>query len=123
MQTPAYILNPGELRHKVQIQKPSTATRDSAGQPGTTWDKVLDTRAKIESTGSIAYKQSFASNVLASQSTDMLTIRWPGASIVIKADMRIVFGTNIFLIQAIDNVEHRNRVLRLACLQIDADSN
>jgi hypothetical protein len=37
--------------------------------------------------------------------------------------MRIIFGDNTYLIQAVDNVLHRNRKVNLACIQIDADSN
>jgi head-tail adaptor len=124
MPFPAYVINPGELRHKVEIQAASTAP-DSRGLSvaPTTWTAVLTTRAKIESIGAAAYKQTVKSGALTSESTDLITIRWPGASIVIRPNMRIVFGTNIFLIQAVDNVEHRNRILKLACMQVAADSN
>ena len=37
--------------------------------------------------------------------------------------MRVIFGNNTFLVQDVDNVLHRNRVVRLACLMIDEDSN
>jgi head-tail adaptor len=116
------ILNPGELRHAITIQAPNS-TRDAFGQPIDTWADVLPTRAKIESTGSLAYKMSFSNNALAAQSTDMITIRWPGPSVEIKPGMRAVFGNTIYLIQAADNVLHRNRVVRLACLVIDEGSN
>jgi head-tail adaptor len=121
MLNPLY-LRAGELRHAVQIQSASS-TRDAAGQPVSTWNVVLTSRAKIENTGSQAYKESFSNSSLASQSTDMITIRWPGASITVAPGMRVVFGDNTFLVQDVDNVLHRNRVVRLACLMIDEDSN
>ena len=50
MLNPLY-LRAGELRHAVQIQSASS-TRDAAGQPVSTWNVVLSTRAKIENSGS-----------------------------------------------------------------------
>ena len=116
------LIEPGELRHSIQIQKTS-ATRDSAGQPIPAWDVVLEARAKIESTNSRTFRMSFSDNALASQSTDCITLRWPGASIVIMPGMRVVFGDNAYSVEAVDNVLRRNRKLVLACLSIEQDSN
>jgi SPP1 family predicted phage head-tail adaptor len=115
-------INPGELRHWIVIQQAS-ATRDAAGQPISTWGTVASTHARIENTNSRTFKESFSNNALASQSTDLITIRWQGLAIDIKPGMRIVFGDNLYIIQSVDNVLRRNRVLRLACLAIDGDSN
>ncbi len=115
-------VNPAEYRHNVQVQQPST-TRDAAGQPVSTWDVVLSQNAKIDNTSSLAYKQSFQGNALATQSTDLISIRWPGPDINIKPGMRVLFGDNVFLVQAVDNVLRRNRIVRMACLLIDGDSN
>jgi head-tail adaptor len=126
------ILNPGELRHGVVIQAAGPtrddagqlgATRDDAGQPISAWDTVLTTRCKIENTGSLAFKMSFSDNTRASDSTDLITIRWPGAAVVVEPDQRVLACGCVFTIQAVDNVLHRNRVVRLACLEIDGDSN
>lgn len=121
MPDPLYI-QPGELRHKVQIQQ-ATDTRDAAGQPVAVWAVVLNTRAKIDGPSGKTYKESFANNALSSQSSDFITIRWPGASITIEPGMRVIFGDNTYLIQAVDNVLHRNRKVNLACIMIDEDSN
>jgi SPP1 family predicted phage head-tail adaptor len=121
MTDPLYI-QAGELRHQIQIQAPSSS-RDSAGQQISTWNVVLNTRAKIEGSNSRTYKESFANNAFASQSTDILTIRWPGGAVTIEPDMRVIFGDNTYLIQAVDNVQHRNRKVVLACIMIDEDSN
>ena len=118
---PLYI-DAGSLRHSIQIQAPSS-TRDAVGQPVSTWNVVLTTRAKIENTNSRTFKESFSNNALASQSTDVLTIRWPGAAVDLKPDMRVIFGDNTYLVQAVDNVLRRNRKVVLACVVIDGDSN
>ncbi len=116
------VINPGELRHKIQIQK-TPAGRDTAGQPIATWDVVLTTFASIDGTNSRTFRDSFSNNALASQSTDTIAIRWPGAAIEIRPGMRVVFGDNTFLIQAVDNVQRRNRKVVLACIGISEDSN
>jgi SPP1 family predicted phage head-tail adaptor len=117
-----WIIAAGELRHKIQIQKPS-ATRDDAGQPIPIWDLLLKTRAKIENTNSRTFRESFSANALSSTSTDVITIRWPGAAVTIAPGMRVQFGDNFFLIQAVDNVLRRNRKVVLACIGVDSDSN
>jgi SPP1 family predicted phage head-tail adaptor len=119
---PLYI-NPGELRHTVTIQAPDTADPDAYGQSTTNWKSLLTTRAKIESTDSASYKDSFAQNAIAAQSTDLITIRWPGASIVVAPGQRVIFGDNLYLIQSVDNVLHRNRKVRLATMMVDENSN
>jgi len=115
-------LSAGDLRHSVTIQKPS-ATRDDAGQPVSTWTNVLVTRAKIEGTTSNAYKEFVQDGAIASQATDVFTLRWPGSSIDLAPGMRIQFRDNTYLVQAVDNVLRRNRVVKLFCMVIDGDSN
>lgn len=112
----------GDLRHAVTITEAST-TRDAAGQPVSTWTTVLATRAKIESTTTLNYKERIRDGVTSSQSTDLITIRWPGANVAIMSGMRVEFGDNTFLVQAVDNVLRRNRLVRLYCQVIDGDSN
>jgi SPP1 family predicted phage head-tail adaptor len=115
-------INPGDLIHRVQIQKASSA-RDAVGQPVSTWDVVLTAWAKIDGPAGITYRESFQNNVLSSASSDFITIRWPGSAITVAPGMRVIFGNNTYLIQAVDNVLHRNIKVNLACVQIDEDSN
>jgi hypothetical protein len=84
---------------------------------------VLTTRAKIESTLSNTYKELVQDGAIASQSTDVMTIRWPGSSITLKPGMRVSFGDNTYLVQAVDNVLRMNRVVKLFCMVIDGDTN
>jgi len=116
-------ISPGDLRHLVQIQAPNPADRDAAGQISGTWITLLTTYAKIEGVGGATYRESFRNNVLSSSSSDFITIRWPGVAITIEPGMRVIFGNNTYLIQAVDNVQHRNRKVNLSCIQIDEDSN
>lgn len=115
-------ISAGDLRHSVTIQQPSSS-RDAAGQPVSTWTTVLQTRAKSESTTSPAYKELVTPDAIAAQATDVFTLRWPGPSIDLAPGMRVTFGDNLYIVQAVDNVLRRNRVVKLFTMAIDADSN
>jgi len=116
------LLQPGDLRHPIEVQEASSS-RDSFGQTSSTWIPVLTTRAKIESVTSLAYKELIQNNAIASQASDVVTIRWPGIGIDLEPGMRVVYKDNILLVQAVDNVLRRNRVVKLYCLVIDGDTN
>jgi len=113
------IIQAGTLRHLISILAPSS-TRDAAGQPISTWTTVLTTRASIVNSTPGAYKQPFAGNILAAESTDFITLRYPAVDI--QPGMRVAFGDNLYIIQAVDNVQRRNRVLILAAMVLDGDS-
>lgn len=115
------IIAPGSLKHNITIQAQSK-TPDIDGQLNGVWTNILTTRARIASTSSISFKMSFQNSALASNATDLLTIRYPGDSVVISAGMQIIFGNKAYTIQDIDNIQERNRVINMACLGIDNGS-
>ncbi len=114
---PLYI-QPGSLRHSITIQSPSSQ-RDAAGQPITTWDNVLTTRASIIAASQREQVQGADATSLV---THTVTVRYPGALIRIVSGQRISHGSDIYLIQTVNNVMQRNRVLKLMCLQVDASA-
>lgn len=106
----------GELRHQAVIQAPS-AQRDSMGQPTTSWNAVLTTRAKVEAT---TERQLYQNQQFTSQVTHIVSLRWPGAAVSIAPGMRVVInGAHTYQVQACDNLFERNRVLRLMCLELN----
>lgn len=117
------VLNAGELRHSITIQASNKAQRDGYGQPVETWTPILTTRAKIMSTQGASYKDAFAQNALANQSTKLITIRYPGDAIIIQPGQRLIHKNDLYAIQDVDNVLERNRVLRIACMQVQSTSN
>ena len=106
-------LPPQGLPHLIQVQAPS-ATRDEFGQQNSTFTTILECRAAIQSTASQTFKFATQNNVQASNATDVITIRWAGVEIL--PNMQVVFGTKIFTVQAVDNVQYRNRIVRLLCI-------
>lgn len=114
------IIAAGTLRHSITIQEPST-TRDAAGQLNSSWTNVLTTRAMISSTTTSTFKFSFQNNTLASNATDLISIRYP--SVHIEPGMQVVFEGQVYLINAVDDVLRRHRVLNMACTGIDIGVN
>jgi SPP1 family predicted phage head-tail adaptor len=112
------ILAAGDLRHSVSIQASSTS-RDASGQLLQTWDTILTTHASIRS---LTTRETVQDSQLVSQSTHMITIRYPGKSIRLVTGNKLVHGNNVYTIQEVDNVLSRNKVIQLRALVIDSDS-
>jgi SPP1 family predicted phage head-tail adaptor len=110
-----YQLPSGGLPHLIQVQAPS-ATRDEFGQNNTTFTTILTCRAAIQSTASQTFRFAAQDNVQASNATDVITIRWPGSGIEILPNMQVLFGTKVYTIQVVDNINNRNRIVRLLCV-------
>lgn len=115
------IIPSGALRNAIQIQSQST-TQDSFGGEIATWSTVLSCFAAIETmrTGE-QFQEGFVSQVV-----HRITIRWPGPSVPILANMRVVVDpvpggqSSVYEIQAVENVQQRNKIVRMTCLEIDS---
>lgn len=111
----------GALRHAVTILAPS-ASADASGEPVQTWSTLMTTRASMRA---LTIREQVQDSQLVSQATHMILIRYVGNANRIVSGQRVVrvLGGDVFLIQGVDNVLYRNRVLKLTCLIIDAASN
>lgn len=111
-------IDPGRKRHKIGIQ--SQNEQDSFGQVAGAWNPVLDDcYAAIETTTAREqFQDGFVSQVVHRVSIDWTWVK-------IRTGMRVVvhpiFGGNasVYEIQAIENVQQRNLVMVLTCLEID----
>lgn len=108
-------INPSELRHQVQIQSESS-TPDSFGQPQPVWTTILTAWASVET---INEKELYQAGALTSQVTHTITIRYPGSSVTIAPGMRVVYGSHTYKLQACNNVDERNILLKLMCLELN----
>jgi head-tail adaptor len=110
----------GALRNAIRIQSQS-ATQDAAGQQINSWTTALSCFAAIEA---FTVRQVFQDGFV-SQVVHKITIRWPGPSIPILANMRVVVDpvpgglSSMYLVQGVENVQQRNRKVVLTCLEID----
>lgn len=113
-------IDPGKKRHKISIQQQAPGTQDEYGAVAGPWLPILtDCWAAID-TKSI--RQPFQGGFV-SQVFYLISIDWP--RVHIGTDMRVVarplLGTeaSVFVIQGIENVQLRNLVLIMTCIQID----
>jgi len=101
-------LNPGRLRHRVELHA-ATTTRDGYGQPKETFAKYADVWASIESLSGREFVQAEQVN---GEITHKVIIRHQ--SDLVRTD-RIIYGTRIFEIVRILNIEERGRYQELEC--------
>lgn len=103
----------GDLRHSVSVQARST-TQDATGGVSDTWVTTGTMRAFIRM---MSFQELTQANKMSSQVSHEIWVRYNPA-VPCLPGMRILYGARVFLIQAPDNVEERNRVLRLMCMEI-----
>jgi SPP1 family predicted phage head-tail adaptor len=108
-------ISPGELRHQVTIQSPVYAA-DANGMSTTPvdWVMVRTPHAAIYTAG--GRETSMASQIV-SEVSHTVKVRWTPAPI--KANFRVLFEGRTFIVQYVENVLERNRVLLLYCLEVD----
>lgn len=112
-------INPGDLCHRTAIQSQSKTQDPETGEPSSDWNTVLECWAAIRTPTSREMYQTGQAGQFVSQVTKVVTIRWPGDSIMIAGGMRVMFGARIFTIQTVENVQERNRVVNLMCLEVN----
>ena len=85
---------------------------DYIGNQTETWAKVAETWAAIEP---LKGDERWAAAYAQATTTHRVTMRPPG--IEITPAHRIIFGSRIFEIESVINVEERNRELVLMCVE------
>lgn len=113
------LINPAELRNEIQLARAS-ATPDAAGQPVNTWPVYYVTWASIRQ---LSGQELYQSDEFTSAAQVRIVMRWPGgAAVTVNVGDRIFFGSHTYVVQIADDVEMRNIVLNLTCIEIDGTS-
>lgn len=112
------VIPPGYCRHQVTIQSKDT-TQGGGGDPTETWTSVLTVLAGITTRTQREAYQTGAVSQFVEQVIQIVTIRYPVPDVTIAGGMRVVFGSRLFIVQSADNVQERNRVLNLTCLEVN----
>lgn len=97
-----------EMRHKVTLQRASSST-GTLGQSTRTWSNLADTWAKIETLGGREAEQARKTFADAKMK---ITIRYYSG---LTSEDRVKFGSRVFPIGLVDNVEERNIKMILYC--------
>lgn len=103
-------IEPGRLRHPITLLAPATAL--TAGGTEASYAPWLSTRAAIETLrGTDTQRNGQAT----AQTNLLVTLRYRAG---VTAAMRVQTATAVYIIQSIENVEERNKVLKLTCLKL-----
>lgn len=106
-----YRINPGELRHKITIQKLNNS-QNEYGEVSELWEDILNVRAGIYP---ISGKEFFAAETVNSEITHKVKIRYIEG---ITPNMRIKFNNRIFSIESVINFQERNIEIQLLCKEL-----
>jgi SPP1 family predicted phage head-tail adaptor len=101
----------GTLRHSIVLQSP-TGTLDSFGERNTTWNDVATVRASINP---ITTREQFLAQQAQSSVTHKVTVRYGSEISTIDSSWRVLFGSRVFVIQGIRNIDERNKTIELLC--------
>jgi SPP1 family predicted phage head-tail adaptor len=102
-------MNPGRLRHKIDIEVEST-TQNTFGEQTQSWSVFLnDISASISP---ISGREFFSADMVNAEITHKIRIRYRTG---MHPKMRVKFGTRYFDIQAVINFEERNKEILLMC--------
>lgn len=104
-------LNPGRLRHRIELHSAASA-RDSYGQPVETFTKYADAWASIvPMTG----REQVQNEQVKGDLTHKVLIRYNAA--VNRTD-RVIFGIRTLEIVYVINIEERGRYMELQCKEL-----
>jgi len=109
-------VHPGRLRQKITIQYRADG-QDATGAPNGAWTELASVFAAIEP---ISGREWLASGVVNADITNKITIRYGSEVAAATPAHRVLFGTRIFNIVAIRNIDEANRWLELVVKEIVA---
>ena len=111
MASPAtYRIRAGEMRHRVQLQN-RVLTRDAVGGTVETWSTYDTVWSKIVP---VSAREIIEGNQTEGRATHRIIIRHNGA---MTRKNRILFGSRVFHVDSVVNVEERNKVQILVCTE------
>jgi len=101
-------MNAGELRHKITIQE-LQRTPDGYGGYTETWNDIATVWARIQP---LRGDERYQAQQVLSTLSHKIILRYLNG---VKPQMRVLYGSRIFHIVSVINVEKRNKVLELLC--------
>jgi len=106
-------MNPGELRHRITLQKKITTTNEN-GFNVESWEDVKTLWAAATN---LHGREYFAAAAVQAENTVKFTIRYLEG---IDESMRILFQGRHYNITSIDNIKYQNRYLEIKALEVEA---
>lgn len=105
-------LNAGDLRHRITIQQPTSATANAYNERTDNWSTWATVWAKVEP---LEGREAWAAAQAQSEVTHKVVLRYLSG---VTPRMRIVFGSRILQIVAVKNIEERSRVVEIEAVEV-----
>lgn len=106
----------GQMRQTVTLQQPVTPqTFDSFGQPIVSYTTSGPYSAQIRP---LSGREAIVAKQVKAEATHMITMRYLGPTVVLNPLTRIVYGTRIFGVVQVLNVEERDRWYEIIAQEI-----
>lgn len=106
----------GELRHRIQLVKP-TLVQDASG--GIEEDQASVTATVWASVEALTGRELYAAQQKVSEVTHKITIRYMSG---ITAKLNVRFDNREFQIEAVQNPDERRKMLLLLCIERDSSA-
>lgn len=105
-------MNPGVLRHVIEIQAPSSVRLPTGAAPES-WDEdnAVSVRAGVSP---LSGRELLAAQTAQAETSHKITLRYLPWLTVFH---RIKFADRYFLIESIRNIDERNREMELRCIE------
>lgn len=104
-------MNPGDLRHRITLQRFTTTVNEN-GFEVETWDDFKTVWAAVSN---LHGREYFAAAAVRQENTVRFTIRYLEG---INTSMRILFRGKQYNITAIDNIKYQNRYMEIKALEV-----
>jgi SPP1 family predicted phage head-tail adaptor len=102
----------GKLTSKITIQRDCGKTRDAHGQPVENWEQFHECWAQIKPTSG---RERYIDQQLLAEATHEVAIRYKAG---ITPKMRVLYGSRIFDITVVHDIEERHVEMRLICKEL-----
>jgi SPP1 family predicted phage head-tail adaptor len=105
----------GKLRQVVTLQNPGPETFDSFRQPVPSWTTIGVFSAQVRP---LSGREAIVAKQVKAEASHMITMRYLGPSVVINPTSRLLYGSRVFGIVQVINVEERHRWYEIVAQEI-----
>ena len=106
-------MNPGELRHRITLQKFTTTVNEN----GFEVDEWLDFKTVWASISNLHGREYFEAAAVQKENTVKFTVRYIKD---LDTSMKILFRNKQYNIIQIDNIRYENRFIEIKALEVDS---
>ena len=103
------------LRNRITVQQDTGTTRDAVGGTAANWTTYAQRWSEVDPLGG---SEGFRAEQFEAEVDHVFTMRWDTTTKAITPNMRISYDSRLFDIQAVINVDERDRWIRLLAKEV-----